>query len=228
MQCPSYSRGHHRAYKHRPAYHVPHRELVVKFFELQQQHGELNKLVHREQVQSQVQRSVIKGLQRELKSATRQTETQRALKEKSIHREEETRRELVKLVKDNCRESPSPEFNGRQKRRKKKKQHAEQEKVASDVDQATLQDRRRRLSEQQKTAKVPQVQFNQTNEFARKQADDAFPDTPTNQPSFTEREQRRKQSLDELLLKFKQNCSLKVKISMEPKDEREDHAHQEL
>lgn len=226
MHCPSYSRGHLRPYKHRPAYHVPHRELVVKFFELQQQLGELNKLVHREQVQSQVQRSVIKGLQRELKSATRHTETQRALKEKSIHREEETRRELVKLIKDNCRESPSPESNGRQRRRKKKKQRAEQEKVASEVDQRALQDRRGRLSEQQKTAKPPQVQFDHGHEFARERADGAF-HAPTNQPSFTEREQRRKRSIDELLLKFKQNCSLKVRISIEPKDERGDCPCQE-
>lgn len=211
----SYSRGHHRAYKHRLTYNVPHRELLVKFFELKQQFSELNKLVHREQVQSQVQRSIIKGLQRELKSATRQTETQRALKEKSILREEEIRRELVRLIKVHCEESPSPESNNRQKRRKKKKHRAEHEKMVSEMEQGTLQDRCKRLSEQQKAAEVPQVQFKQKSEFVRKQADVVL-DAPTNQLSFREKQQCCKQSIDKLLVKFKQNCSLKVRISIKP------------
>lgn len=220
----SYSRGHHRAYKHRPTYNVPHRELMVKFFELQQQLRELNKLVHREQVQSQVQRNIIKGLRRELKSATRQTETQRALKEKSVIREEEIRRELVRLIKVHCEQSSSPESNNRQKRRKKKKHHAEHEKIVSEMEQETLQDRCKRLSEQQKAAEVPQVQFNHKSEFVRKQAD-VFLDTPTNQQNFKEKKQCCKPSIEELLMKFKQNCSLKVRISIKPKDEGEDLPH---
>lgn len=213
MQCTSYSRGHHRAYKRRPMYNVPHRELMVKFLELQQQLGELNKMVEREQIQSQVQRNIIKGLQRQLKSATRQTETQRALKEKSIVREEEIRRELVRLIKVHCEESSSPEPNNRQRRRRKKKQRVEQEKMMSHMEQATPQDMCKRLSE------VPQVQFNQKSEFVRKQAD-GFLDTETNQLNFKEREeQSRTRSIEELSLKFKQNCSLKVRISIQPKDE---------
>lgn len=227
MQCMTYSRGRHRAYRHRTAYDVPYRELLVKFFELQQQLSQLNKLVHHEQVQSRVQRSVIKGLQRELKSATRQTETQRALKEKSILREEEIRRELVRLIKVHCEESPSPESNNRQKRRRKKKQRAEQERTASEMEQGSLQDRCKRFSEQQRAAKVPHAQLSQKNEFARKQAD-VLADTPTNHLSLGEKEPSRKRSIDELLLKFKQNCSLRVKISVKPNEAGEDHPDQEL
>lgn len=200
---------------------------MVKFLQLQQQFSELNKLVHREQVQSQVQRNVIKGLQRQLKSATRRTETQRALKERSILREEEIRRELVRLIKVHCEESPSPEPNNRQKRRKKKKQRAEQEKMVSQMEQGSLQDRCKRLSEQQKAAEGPQVPFNQKSEFVRKQAD-VFLDPPTNQLSFKKKEQCCEPSTEELLVKFKHNCSLKVRISIKPKGrEGEEHPHQE-
>lgn len=227
MQCVSYSRGYHRAYKHRPKYHVPNRELLVKFFELQQQFSQLNKLVHLEQVQSQVQRNIIKGLQRQLKSTTRRTETQRVLKEKSILREEEIKRELVRLIKVHCRESPRPESNNRQKRRKKKSPHAEQETVVSEMGQGTLQDRcRRDITGQQKARKVPQVQVNQKRDFVRQQAD-ATLDAPTNELSFKEKEQCSQQKIEELLMRFKQNCSLKVRISIKPKDEGQDRPQQE-
>lgn len=225
MQCLNYSRGHHRAYRHRTTYNMPHRELLVKFFKLQQQLRELNKLVHREQVQSQVQRNIIKGLQRELKSATRQTEEERALKEKSILREEEIRREFVRLIKVYSEESP--ESNTRQKRRKKKKHRAEQERTASRMEEGTPQDRCKHLSEQQRAAKVPQVQFSHKGEPVRRQAD-AVRDPPTNQPSLEEEEQCRKRSIDELLLKFNQRCSLRVRISIKPKAEDEDRPNQEL
>lgn len=199
---------------------------MVKFLKLQQQLSELNKLVHREQVQSQVQRNIIKGLQRELKSATRQTETQRALKEKSILREEEIRRELVRLVKVHCRESPRPDSNNRQRRRKKKKHRADHEATVSEMEQGTVQDRCKHLSEPQKAGEVPQVQFNQKSEVVSKQADVRL-DAPTNQLSFKEKEQCREQSVEELWMKFKENCSLKVRISIKPKDQGEDHLLQE-
>lgn len=47
-------------------------------------------------------------------------------------------------------------------------------------------------------------------------------DTPVKQLSFKEKTQRHEQSTDELSVKFNQNCSLKVKISIETKAERED------
>lgn len=222
----SYSRGHHRVYRHRRTYNVPHRALLVKFFELQQQFSELNKLVHHEQVQSQVQRNLIKDLQRELKNATRQTETQRALKEKSILREEEIRRKLVRLIKVHCEENPGPESNNRQRRRKQKKHLSEQERAASEMEQRSLQEGCKRFSEQQRAAKFPQVQFNQRSELVRKQAD-VFLDGPTNELSLKEKEGSSKQSIDELMLEFDQNCSLRVKFSIKPKEE-EDNSSREL
>lgn len=244
MQYMSNSRGHQMTYKHRPIATVPYGDLVVKFYELQQQVSRLNKLVYREQAQSQVQRNIITGLQRELKSATRQTETQRALKEKSIHREKEIRKELVRMIKNNSQEALSPEINIRQRKKKKKKPNAEHGKVESGTERCNLQKRRYKcFSEQQKKAKMPHVKFNKRYETVREQVNalkanagvlDAVClsrlccthrsvlDTPVKQLSFKEKTQRHKQSIDELSVKFNQNCSLKVKISIEPKAERED------
>lgn len=230
-------------YKHRPIAAVPYRELVVKFYELQQQVSRLNKLVYREQVQSQVQRNIITGLQQELKSATRQTETQRALKEKSIHREKEIRKELVRMIKSNSQETPSPEINIRQKKKKKRKPNLEHGEVESSMERCNLQKRRYKcFSEQQKKLKMPNVKFNKRYETLREQVNalkagtgvlDAVCvlwlccthrsvlDTAVKQLSFKEKTQRHKQSIDELSVKFNQNCSLKVKISIEPKAESE-------
>lgn len=164
MQYMSNSKGHQMTYKHRPIAAVPYRDLVVKFYELQQQVSRLNKLVYREQAQSQVQRNIITGLQQELKSATRQTETQRALKEKSIHREKEIRKELVRMIKSNS-QTPSPEINTRQRKKKKKQPNVEHGEVESGMERCNLQKRRHKsLWEQQKKPKIPHVQFNKRYE----------------------------------------------------------------
>lgn len=168
MQYMSNSRGHRMTYKHRPIATVPYRDLVVKFYELQQQVSRLNKLVYREQAQSQVQRNIIMGLQQELKSTTRQTETQRALKERSIHREKEIRKELVRMIKSNSQETPSPEIKIRQKKKKKKKPNVEHGEVESSMERCNHQKRRYKcLSEQQKKPKMPHVQFNKRYETER-------------------------------------------------------------
>lgn len=107
----SNSNGHYRTYKQRPADTASEQNLLFKFCDLQNQVKELNDLLHQEKAQSKVRKNIIMGLQQELKSATRQTETQRALKENSIHREKETKRQLGRLIKINNQETTVPRKN---------------------------------------------------------------------------------------------------------------------
>lgn len=101
MQQLTNTNGHLRMLKPRPADGVLQENLLSKFRHLQDQVRELNGLLRQEKVQSKVRKNIIVGLQQELRSATRQTETQRALKENSIHREKETKRRLERLIKTN-------------------------------------------------------------------------------------------------------------------------------
>lgn len=107
----SNSNGHHRTFKQRPADAASEQNLLSKFRDLQNQVKELNDLLHQEKAQSKVRKNIIMGLQQELKSATRQTETQRALKENSIHREKETKRQLERLIKIHNQETTVPRKN---------------------------------------------------------------------------------------------------------------------
>lgn len=104
MQQLTNTNGHPRTLRPRPADGVFQENLLSKFRHLQDQVRELNGLLRQERVESKARKNVIAGLQQELRSATRQTETQRALKENSIHREKETKRQLERLVRINTRE----------------------------------------------------------------------------------------------------------------------------
>lgn len=104
MQQLANTKGHARTLKARPADGIFQENLLSKFRHLQDQVRELNGLLRQEKVQSKVRRNIIVGLQQELKSATRQAETQRALKENSIHRERETKRQLERLIQVNTGE----------------------------------------------------------------------------------------------------------------------------
>lgn len=104
MQQVAKPTGSPRNPKARPAAGVFQENLLSKFRRLQGQVRELNGLLRQEKVQSKVRKNIITGLQQELRSATRQTETQRALKENSIHREKETKRQLERLIKINSGE----------------------------------------------------------------------------------------------------------------------------
>lgn len=111
MQQLTNTNGHPRTLKPRPADAVFQENLLSKFRHLQDQVRELNGLLRQEKVQSKVRKNIITGLQQELRSATRQTKTQRAQKENSIHREKESKRQLERLIKINTGEMAVPGKN---------------------------------------------------------------------------------------------------------------------
>lgn len=111
MQQLTNTNGHPRTLKPRPADGVFQENLLSKFRHLQDQVRELNGLLRQEKVQSKARKNIITGLQQELRSATRQTKTQRAQKENSIHREKETKRQLERLIKINTGEMAVPGKN---------------------------------------------------------------------------------------------------------------------
>lgn len=104
MQQLANTNGYLRTLKPRAADCVLQENLLSKFRRLQDQVRELNGLLRQEKVQSKLQKNIIMGLQQELRSAARQTQTQRALKENSIHREKETQRRMERLIKTNTTE----------------------------------------------------------------------------------------------------------------------------
>lgn len=104
MQQLTNTNDYLRTLKPKPADCVLQESLLSKFRHLQDQVRELNGLLRQEKVHSKMRKNLIMDLQQELRSATRQTETQRALKENSIHREKETKRRMERLIKTNTTE----------------------------------------------------------------------------------------------------------------------------